>query len=305
MDRFDSLRVFVSVATHGSFAEAARRLRLSPSVVTRAIADLEHQLGLTLLHRTTRSVRLTERGEIYLESSRRILTDVETSDARVRGANATPRGLLTITAPILFGRLHVLPIVSKTLKTHGELAIRLTLSDRYVHLVDEGVDVAVRIGDLADSSLMAAKLGSVTRVLVASPAYLEARGAPRTPDDLVDHDIVSFENVDATNEWRFDAGRKTVRLSPRLMVNSADAAIAAAESGLGITRALSYQVREAVMRGRLVLILADRMPEILPVNAVFPARRQASANLNAFLETARGHFKAHPLNPDPPETSVP
>ena len=305
MDRFDSLRVFVSVATHGSFAEAARRLRLSPSVVTRAIADLENRLGLTLLHRTTRSVRLTERGEIYLESSQRILADVDASDARVRGANATPRGLLTITAPILFGRLHVLPIVSKTLKAHGELAIRLSLSDRYTHLADEGVDVAVRIGALADSSLMAAKLGHVTRVLVASPAYLEARGVPRTPDDLVDHDIVAFENVDATNEWRFDADRKTVRLSPRLMVNSADAAIAAAESSLGITRALSYQVREGVMSGRLALVLADRMPETLPVNAVFPARRQASANLNAFLDTARSHFKAHPLNPSSPEPTIP
>lgn len=297
MDHLDSLRVFVSVATHGSFAEAARRLRLSPSVVTRSVADLEQRLGLMLLHRTTRSVRLTDRGEIYLESSRRILADIETSDAQVRGANAAPRGLLNITAPILFGRLHVLPIVSKTLKQHSELTIRLTLSDRYVHLADEGVDLAIRIGPLADSSLMATKLGAVNRVLVASPAYLEARGLPRTPRDLIDHDIVAFENVDATNEWRFDADRKTVRVSPRLMVNSADAAIAAAEDGLGITRALSYQVREGVLAGRLVLLLSEQMPETLPVSAVFPARRLTSANLNAFLEAARAHFKAHPLNP--------
>lgn len=297
MDHLDSLRVFVSVATHGSFAEAARRLRLSPSVVTRSVADLEQRLGLMLLHRTTRSVRLTDRGEIYLESSRRILADVETSDAQVRGANAAPRGLLNITAPILFGRLHVLPIVSKTLKQYRELSIRLTLSDRYVHLADEGVDLAIRIGPLADSSLMATKLGAVKRVLVASPAYLEARGLPRTPRDLIDHDIVAFENVDATNEWRFDADRKTVRVSPRLMVNSADAAIAAAEDGLGITRALSYQVREGVVQGRLVLLLSEQMPETLPVNAVFPARRLTSANLNAFLESARIHFKTHPLNP--------
>jgi len=296
MDHLDSLRVFISVATHGSFAEAARRLRLSPSVVTRSIADLEQRLGLMLLHRTTRSVRLTDRGEIYLESSRRILADIETSDAQVRGANAAPRGLLNITAPILFGRLQVLPIVSQTLKRHRDLTIRLTLSDRYVHLADEGVDLAIRIGPLADSSLMATRLGAVNRVLVASPAYLDARGLPRTPSDLIDHDIVAFENVDATNEWRFDAGRKTVRVSPRLMVNSADAAIAAVEDGLGITRALSYQVREGVLAGRLVLVLGDQMPETLPVNAVFPARRLNSANLNAFLEAARAHFKARPLN---------
>lgn len=297
MDHLNNLRVFVSVATHGSFAEAARRLRLSPSVVTRSVADLEHRLGLTLLHRTTRSVRLTDRGEIYLENSRRILADVETSDAQVRGGNAAPRGLLNITAPILFGRLHVLPIVSKALKQHSELTIRLTLSDRYVHLADEGVDLAIRIGPLADSSLMTTKLGAVKRVLVASPAYLEVRGLPRTPRDLIDHDIVAFENVDATNEWRFDAHRKTVRVNPRLMVNSADAAIAAAEDGLGITRALSYQVREGVLAGRLVLLLSEQMPEMLPVSAVFPSRRLTSANLNAFLESARAHFKAHPLNP--------
>ncbi|PTS89595.1 MULTISPECIES: LysR family transcriptional regulator [unclassified Caulobacter] len=296
MDHLDSLRVFISVSTHGSFAEAARRLRLSPSVVTRAIADLERRLGLVLLHRTTRSVRLTERGEIYLASSRRILADIETADAEVRGANAAPRGLLNITAPILFGRLHVLPIVSQTLKQHSELTIRLSLSDRYVHLADEGVDLAIRIGPLADSSLMATRLGNVNRVLVASPAYLETRGLPQSPGDLIDHDVVAFENVDATNEWRFDTDRKTVRVSPRLMVNSADAAIAAAEDGLGITRALSYQVRESVLAGRLVLLLADRMPERLPVNAVFPARRLNSANLNAFLDAARTRFKTHPLN---------
>ena len=173
-----------------------------------------------------------------------------------------------------------------------------------MHLADEGVDLAIRIGPLAHSSLMATKLGAVNRVLVASPAYLDARGLPRTPSDLIDHDIVAFESVDATNEWRFDANRKTVRVSPRLMVNSADAAIAAAQDGLGITRALSYQVREGVLAGRLVLLLGDQMPEILPVNAVFPARRLSSVNLNAFLESARAHFKAHPINPISAESPI-
>lgn len=297
MDQLDSLRAFVSVATHASFAEAARRLRLSPSAVTRAVADLERRLGLVLLHRTTRSVRLTERGEIYLESCRRILADLEASEAQVRGVDAAPRGLLNITAPILFGRLHVLPIVSALLKQHRDLSIRLTLSDRYVHLADEGVDLAIRIGSLADSSLMAVKLGTVQRVLVASPDYLEVRGRPTTPEDLLGHDVVAFEGVDATNEWRFGDGRKSVRVTPRLMVNSADAAIAAAEDGLGVTRALSYQVSERIQTGRLEWVLGDHASNALPVNAVFPPRRQATPNLNAFLEAARRRFQADPIAP--------
>lgn len=297
MDHLDSLRAFVSVATHGSFAEAARRLRLSPSAVTRAVADLERRLGLSLLHRTTRSVRLTERGEIYLESCRRILDDLEASEALVRGVNATPRGLLNITAPILFGRLHVLPIVSALLKQHQDLSIRLTLSDRYVHLADEGVDLAIRIGPLADSSLVAVKLGAVQRVLVASPEYLAVRGRLATPDDLLDHDVVAFEGLDATNEWRFNNGRRPVRVTPRLVVNSADAAIAAAENGLGVTRALSYQVSEGIRAGRLEAVLGDHAPDAVPVNAVFPPRRQATPNLNAFLDAARRRFKTHPIAP--------
>ncbi|ALL13145.1 LysR family transcriptional regulator [Caulobacter henricii] len=297
MDRLDGLRVFVLVALHGSFAEAARRLRLSPSAVTRAVADLENHLGLVLLHRTTRSVRLTERGEIFLESCQRILADLEASEALVRGANAEPRGQLNITAPILFGRLHILPIVSALLKQHKALNIRLTLSDRYVHLADEGVDLAVRIGPLADSSLMSRKLGAVARVLVASPSYLKARGIPQAADDLVNHDVIAFESVDATNEWRLEAGRKSVRVNPRLMINSADAAIAAAEDGLGITRALSYQVRDGITAGRLVPVLVDGTAQALAVNAVFPSRRLNSANLNAFLDAARSHFKTSPLDP--------
>jgi DNA-binding transcriptional LysR family regulator len=312
MDRLDSMRVFLAVASHGSFAEAARRLRLSPSAATRAVAELENQLGLVLLHRTTRSVRLTERGEIYLDSSRRILADIEASEAQARGADATPRGLLKITAPILFGRLHVLPIVNQTLQQHRDLSIRLVLSDQNVHLADEGVDLAVRIGPLADSRLKATRLGAVNRVLVASPTYLSARGLPTTPDDLAEHDIIAFESLDATNEWRFDGGRKTLRLTPRLMVNSADAAIAAAEAGLGVARALSYQVRDSVLAGRLVLLRLDPAREDLPVSLVYPPRRITSANHTAFLVAARDYFKAKPLDaiedwpahPAPPTSGV-
>jgi DNA-binding transcriptional LysR family regulator len=297
MDFLDAMRIFVAVAKLESFAEAARQLRVSPSVVTRSIARIEDRLGLAVFSRTTRSVRLTERGQIYLESCQRILQDIEAAESRARGEDAAPRGELTVAAPIVFGRLHVLPIVAELLNEHRALTARLTLSDRNVHLVDENVDVAVRIGELADSALLAVRLGHVSRVVVASPAYLSERGAPETPADLGRHDLIAFEGLEATNEWRFHAPDRLVRLEPRLAVNSADAAIAAAEAGMGITRTLSYQVRTAVAAGRLVPILQDFAPPGLPVSAIHSARRIASANIAAFVKAARNHFKVNPLIP--------
>jgi len=294
MDQLEAIRVFVSVATTGSFAEAARRRVMSPSAVTRGVAALEEKLGLQLFNRTTRSVRLTERGELYLESCRRILEDIDDAERQVRGENAEPRGMLTITAPIVFGRLHVLPIVGRLLAAHAGLSIRLMLSDRNVHLVEEGVDAAIRIGELADSRLVAARLGEVSRVLVASPAYLEARGAPSTPGDLANHDLIAFEGIDLTREWRF-AEDEVFRVEPRLAVNNSDAAIAAAESGLGIARPLSYQVRSAIEAGRLKLVLSSWTPAPVPVSVVYPARRMASASLSTFVGAVREHFRRHPL----------
>jgi DNA-binding transcriptional LysR family regulator len=297
MDRLDAMRIFVAVAKLESFAEAARQLRLSPSVVTRSIAQIEDQLGLTVLSRTTRSVRLTERGQVYLESCQQILQDIDDAERRARGEDAAPRGELKVAAPTLFGRLHVLPIINKLLDEHRALSVRLTLSDRNAHLVDEGVDVAVRIGELADSSLVAVRLGHVRRVVVASPAYLEKRGVPAKPADLAGHDLIAFDGLEATNEWRFDAPDRLVRLEPRLIVSSADAAIAAAEAGIGITRTLSYQVKAAVVAGSLVPILQDFEPPRSPVSAIHPVRRIASANVATFVKAARNHFKAHPLLP--------
>jgi DNA-binding transcriptional LysR family regulator len=297
MDRLETMRVFVTVASVGSFAGAARQLRLSPSVITRSVADLEDRLRLVLLNRTTRSVRLTERGEIFLESCRQILEDIEGAERKVRGENAEPRGSLKVAAPILFGRLHVLPIVTRVLTKHPGLSIHLTLSDRNVHLAEESVDTAVRIGDLADSSMKAIRLGSVSQVLVASPAYLERRGTPKVPSDVSAHDIIAFESLDATNEWRFGSAGKLVRVEPRLTVNNADAAIAAAEAGLGISRTLSYQVMASVLAGRLIPLLVGFIPEKLPVSAIYPARRIASTNLSAFIKSCREHFIAEPLIP--------
>jgi DNA-binding transcriptional LysR family regulator len=297
MDRLGAMRIFVSVAQLRSFSEAARHLQLSPSVVTRSIAQLEDELGLTLLLRTTRSLRLTERGALYLESCQQILQDVDNAERRVRGEDAAPRGLLKVAAPTVFGRLHVLPIVNRLLREHSEVTVALALADRNVHLVEEGIDVAVRVGDLADSSLIAIKLGVVSRVVVASPAYLKERGTPQSPADLAAHDIVAFEGLSATDEWRFRDEKKPIRLKPRLVVNSIDTSIAAAEAGIGITRALSYQVRDAVVAGRLTPILQHAAPPPAPVQVIYPQRRIASANVAAFIKTARDYFKAHPLIP--------
>ncbi|WBO60983.1 MULTISPECIES: LysR family transcriptional regulator [unclassified Acidocella] len=295
MDNLEAMRIFAAVAAQGSFTEAARRLRLSPSVVTRSVAQIEARLGVMLLNRTTRSVQLTERGQIYLEDCKRILDDFEMAERRVRGEDANPRGTLRVTAPVLFGRLYVLPIVNALLHEHPALSIHLTLSDRNVSLFEDGVDVAVRVGELADSSMIAVTLGLATPVLVASPAYLQTRPAPASPAALSAHDIILFEGIGATNEWPFGADRKTMRVEPRLIVNGADAAIAAAQAGVGIARTLSYQVSDAVRAGHLTLILQEFAPPPLPVSVAYQARRIASANVAVFVKAIRAYFKANPL----------
>jgi len=297
MDRLDTLRAFLLVAEYQSFAEAARRLRWSAAAATRAIAQLEDELGVTLFHRTTRSVKLTERGTIFLGSARQILQDLDDAHRRVRGDDAQPRGHLEVAAPFLFGKLHVLPIVARMLQAFSELSVNLSLSDRVVHLVEEGVDVAVRIGALDDSALKAVKVGDVRRVTVASPAYLSGRPPIDAPRDLSAHDIITFEGVDATDDWKFgDAAGTSVRVEPRLRVNTADAAIAACINGLGITRVLSYQVVDALSRGDLILLLEDFAPAAIPVHIIYPPRRVGSPNVNAFVKMARDHFRAQTID---------
>jgi DNA-binding transcriptional LysR family regulator len=296
MDRLDAMRAFAAVADLGSFAEAARRLRLSPAAVTRAVALLEDQLGVLLLHRTTRSVKLTERGALYREGCGQILADLEATERNVRGEDAAPRGTLSLAAPLMFGRLHVLPIVTRLLRDHRGLTVRLMLADRVVHLVEEGMDAAVRIGALADSALIAVKVGEVRRVLVASPEYLRTHGEPAAPAALAGHDLIEFEGIGGTSEWHFGGpGRSSIRVEPRLAVNSADAAIAASEAGLGITRTLSYQVKDAVLAGRLSLVLEDFAPPAINVSVVHPRRRLGSANVAAFVAAARRYFSGREL----------
>ena len=297
MDRLDMLRTFVAVADHASFAEAARRMRVSPTAASRAVATLEEALGTILLRRTTRSVRLTEEGAAYLQHCRTALGELDNAALALRGDRASPSGTLVLTAPVTFGRLHILPIVTTLLRAHPSLKVELTLIDRVVRLVDEGIDVAVRIGDLSDSGLHALKVAEVRRVLVASPAYLAAHGTPANVPALHDHALLSFTGLDRAREWRFGPGGKVaLRIEPRLTLNAADAAVRAAIDGLGIVRLLSYQTLEAIASGKLVTVFDELAPPPIPVHLVYQASRRASINVRALIDAARAYFSGVALS---------
>jgi DNA-binding transcriptional LysR family regulator len=286
MDRLDAMQAFVTVADLRGFAPAARKLRLSPSAVTRLIASLENRLGARLLQRTTRSVALTDAGARYLERARRILADVEEAEIVAEGERLRPSGRLVVSAPIGFGRLHVSPVMNVYLRRYRDVSAELRLEDRVVNLVEEGVDLAVRIGHLADSSLVARHAGEMRRVVVASPGYLKSRGEPRKPQDIAAHDTIQFGASSGGIEWRFVDDGNEVRsdYSPRLATNSADAAIQYAEAGGGLTRVLAYQAADAIKRGRLKIVLAKFEPPPLPIHIVYPTSRLLSAKVRAFVD---------------------
>ena len=291
MDRLRILRTFVLVADHQSFAEAARRLHISPTQASRGVAELEASLGVSLLRRTTRSVGLTPEGTDYLERCRRILDDLDDADRSLRGENAEPRGTLRIAAPLVFGSIHVLPIVTGLLQQHQQLSIELSLGDRVVRLVEEGIDVAVRIADLSDSALHAIRLTEVRRVLVASPDYLLRRGTPLEISQLHEHDLVAFD-MPQGHEWRFTAsGRPSVRVEPRLLTNSVEATVNAVVAGLGITRVFSYQVQGQVAAGRLCYLLEQFEPSPVPVSLLFQARRRSDPNVSAFIDATQHYCR--------------
>lgn len=297
MDRIDAMTAFVTALDEGSLARAARRLGRSPAAITRAVAQLEEHLGTRLLHRTTRALHLTQAGERYLASCRAILADLAEADLLAAGERTDPRGVLSVTAPVMFGRLHVAPVMEDLIEAHPALQARLLLVDRVVNLVDEGHDVAVRIGHLPDSSLVGARVGEVRRVACASPDYLAARGTPTVPADLSAHRIISFSQITENAVWSFAAGpsggaRKQVSVEARFTVNSADAAIAAAARGRGITRVLSYQVEDAVAAGHLRLVLEEFEGEPLPVHVVYPGTRLQAAKLRAFVDVAVPRLRA-------------
>ncbi len=286
MDRLQTMAVFARVAEEGGFAAAARRLDMSPASVTRAVSALETRLGARLLHRTTRSVRLTEAGERYLADIRRILAELDEADRHAAGAHAEPRGRVTVSASVLFGRMKVAPILLDLLDRYPRISVAAIFVDRVVQLLEEGVDIAVRIAELPDSSLSAIRVGSVRRVLCASPAYLAARGRPRTPADLADHDTIDFIHMTAAGEWRFDddGRRERVRPQPRLLANNADSTIAAAMAGRGITRVLSYMIAPQLAAGTLELVLEDFEPPAVPVHVVHKETGQTSARVRAVVD---------------------
>lgn len=292
MDRLDCIRVFQKVADHKSFAEAARELRISPVAASRAVSTLEDEIGVRLLRRTTRSVRLTDQGVDYLERTRRALSELEDAARTVRGENASPRGSLVVTAPVMFGRMHVMPIVASLLREHPELSVKLILVDRVVRLVEEGIDIAVRIAHLPDSGLRALPFASVRQVLVASPEYLERRGTPKSIEDLALHDLVVFDSAGLNAEWRRGASRS--QIEPRLLTNSVDASIDAATLGLGIARLYSYHVARQLADGKLVRVLVDSEDEDIPVSLVYEGNRQQSPNVRAFFAAAQAMFPNRP-----------
>jgi DNA-binding transcriptional LysR family regulator len=292
MDRFETLTAFTTIVDQGGFAAAARTLRVSPTAVTRGLADLEERLGVQLLHRTTRSVRLTEQGAIFLPRARQILSDLRDAERLVIGTVTEPQGTLTVTAPVVFGRSHVVPIVTELLKRHERLSINLLLFDRLVQIVEEGIDIAIRIGELNDSALHAVTLGQVRRVLVASPAYIEMNGLPKKISDLKSHHIIAFSGLSPNDEWRFGPdGRSAIQIKPRLIVNSADAGIAAAVQGAGIGRFLSYQVVDEIATQRLITVLDDWAPASAPVHLLFQASRAGSPSLRCFIDAATVYIR--------------
>jgi DNA-binding transcriptional LysR family regulator len=292
MDRLEAMHVFVTVADLRGFAPAARKLHLSPSAVTRLVAALEEHLGARLLQRTTRQVTLTDVGTRYLERARRILADVEEADGSAREERNRPSGRLVVSAPVGFGRLHVGPVMTAYLNRYPEVACELRLSDHLVNLVEDAVDAAVRIGHLADSSLVARQVGEMRRIVVASPGYLKRHGEPKSPEDLRAHQTIQF----GPTNWRFvhDGRDVEVTPAPRFNSNSADAALQYAEAGGGITRVLAYQAADGLKRGRLKIVLAKYEPPAMPIHIVYPTSRLLSAKVRAFIdlvvETAEWRF---------------
>jgi len=296
MDQLHSIRVFVAVAETGGFAGASRKLNLSPASVTRAVADLENHLGVPLFTRTTRVVRLTDAGATYLEDGRRLLSDLDDADSAVTGVHGTPRGRVTITAPAMFGNLYVTPLVADYLGRYPDTRAACLFVDRVVNLDDEAVDVAVRLGELPDSSLQAVRVGTIRRVLCASPAYLARRGMPQHPRELADHTVITPTGLTATTRWRFADGDDTLAcdLRPTLMTTSNDAAITAAAAGLGIARLMSYQVREPLRDGRLQLILTAYETGPVPIHVLHRQGRRPNAKVRALLDLLIEGLRADP-----------
>lgn len=294
MDRFDAMSVLLAVTDAGSLSAGARKLGMPLATVSRKVSELEAHLHTKLLNRGSRRLELTDAGQSYVAACRRILEDVVEAERTASGEYRAPRGELVIAAPIVFGRLHVLPIIGAFLKAYPDIDVRLTLADRVVNILEEHVDVALRIGELPDSSLIASRVGSIRRVVCASPDYLEARGIPADPNDLESHDCVTFEGLMSSRSWTFwkNGVLQTVAIHSRLVVNTAESAVDMAVAGLGLTRLLSYQIEAPLADGKLKVVLEPFEPPQVPVNLVYGGSGLLPLKLRAFLDFAMPRLKA-------------
>jgi DNA-binding transcriptional LysR family regulator len=282
VDRLTPMLIFARIVEGGSLSAGARAVGKSLPAVCRSLAQLEKRLGERLLHRTTRRIALTEAGMEFYERCRRIAAEIEEAEAAVGARNIEPKGVLAVSAPLLFGRMHVAPVVVEYLRRYRKASVSLILADRLVNLVEEGMDVAVRIGELADSTLVARRLGASPRVVCASPEYLTRHGEPARPRDLARHECVRFTGLSPTREWAFL--EEKIKIEGRFVTNNGDAAIDAALHGLGLVMVLGYQVEQPLADGRLVRVLEDFEPVPAPVHAVYSSARLVPAKLKAFLE---------------------
>ena len=296
MDRLQTMSVFVAVAEEAGFAPASRRLNLSPPSVTRAVSELEARLGARLLHRTTRSVRLTDAGERYLADCRRILSEIDEADRHASGVHAAPRGMVSVSATAMFGHMVLAPILLDLLDRYPDISITTFFVNRNVHLVEEGIDVAVRIGELPDSSLTAIRVGSVRRVLCASPNYLETRGRPSAPSELTGHEIIDFVDSTPGSEWIFvkDGESHAFRPQSQLHLNSADPAIAAVVDGRGITQVISYMIAPQLKSRKLEIVLQDYEPPAVPIHILHKEPGQTSARVRAVVDHLAESLRKHP-----------
>jgi len=294
LDRFNELKVFTSVAETGGFAKAAARLRSSAPAVTRTVAALEQRLGVQLFNRTTRRVSMTEAGRRFLEHARRILNDLDVAESELVGESSMPSGHLTITSPVTMGRMVLPSIVTDFLHAHPLVTTKVLLFDRITNLIEEGIDVGLRVGQLPDSSIIARQIGEVRRIFVASPAYLSEHGAPKDPADLKVHSMIAFTGLMPNREWVFGDGKaaRRIALKPRFEINDAAAAIAAAQSGGGITIALSYMVARHIRERRLVQVLEAFAPPAVPVQLVYPESRLVAPKVRAFVDYAAPKLRA-------------
>lgn len=296
MDRFQALETFIAVAESGAFNGAAQRLGQSPPAVTRIIAQLEARLGVTLFLRTTRQVRLSESGERFLSDARRVLSELRDAEASVTGSHGRPRGVLRITAPVLFGRYYITPILTEMLDLYPEMRVHALLLDRVVNLAEEGLDIAIRIGVPEDSSLSAIRVGAVRPIVFAAPDYLARHGTPTVPSDLTHHHIIQAGNTENAASWLFqkDGDRLAVRVSPRLTVNDNQAVLDVVRAGKGIGRLLSYQIAPALESGVVVPVLEDVAAPGLPIHILHGEGHRTSAKLRVAADLLRDRLRANP-----------